>query len=79
MPFAQTPIYSALKVALHFWTKSIRLQLEPYRIKVLELLPPLVDTQMAQGADESLKPMLPEKLADLFWKGYLNSQEEVIP
>lgn len=79
VPFAQTPIYSATKVALHFWTKSIRLQLAPHRIKVLELLPPLVDTQMAQGADESLKPMSPANLADLFWKGYLNSQEEITP
>ncbi len=79
VPFAQTPIYCATKAALHFWTKSIRLQLEPYRIKVLELLPPLVDTQISKGADESLKLMPPEKLADLFWKGYVNNQEEITP
>lgn len=83
VPFAQAPVYSATKSALHFWTRSIRLHLKPHNIKVLELLPPVVDTPLAHGADiaqdDNLKPMPPEKLADIFWKDYLKGKEEITP
>lgn len=83
VPFAQAPIYSGTKSALHFWTRSIRLHLMPHRIRVVELLPPVVDTPLAQAADiaedDNLTPMAPEKLADLFWKGYINGAEEITP
>jgi uncharacterized oxidoreductase len=83
VPFAQAPVYSGTKSALHFWTRSIRLHLKPHRIRVVELLPPVVDTPLAHAADiaedDNLTPMAPEKLADLFWKGYLNGAEEITP
>jgi uncharacterized oxidoreductase len=83
VPFAQAPVYSGTKSALHFWTLGIRPQLKPYDIKVIELLPPVVDTPLAHGADiaedDNLKPMPPEKLANLFWKGYSKGAEEITP
>ena len=83
VPFAQAPVYSGTKSALHFWTRSIRLQLKPHNIKVIELLPPVVDTPLAHGADiakdDNLKPMSPEKLANDFWKGYTKGVEEITP
>lgn len=82
VPFAQSPVYSGTKAALHFWTKSIRPQLEPHGIKVIELLPPVVDTKLADDADltdDSLTPMPPDKMADLFWKGYVKGKEEITP
>ena len=83
VPFAQAPVYSGTKSALHFWTLGIRPQLKPYGIKVIELLPPVVDTPLAHGADiaedDNLKPMPPEKLANLFWKGYSKGAEEITP
>ena len=83
VPFAPAPVYSGTKSALHFWTKSIRLHLKPHKIKVVELLPPVVDTPLAHGADiaedDNLKPMPPEKLADIFWKGYMKGAEEITP
>lgn len=83
VPFAQAPVYSGTKAALHYWTKSIRPQLKPHHIKVIELLPPVVDTPLAHGADiaedDNLKPMPPEKLADIFWKGYIKGAEEITP
>ncbi len=64
VPFAQAPVYSGTKSALHFWTKGIRPQLKPHNIRVVELLPPVVDTPLAHGADiaedDNLKPMPPE-------------------
>ena len=83
VPFAQAPTYSGTKSALHFWTKSIRLHLKLHNIKVVELLPPVVDTPLAHGADiaenDNLKPMSPEKLADIFWKDYIKGKEEITP
>lgn len=82
VPFAQSPVYSGTKAAVHFWTKSIRPQLKPHNIKVIELLPPVVDTKLAHDADlkdDNLKPMPPEKLADIFWKGYTKGKEEITP
>lgn len=82
VPFAQSPVYSGTKAAVHFWTKSIRPQLKPHGIKVIELLPPVVDTKLATDADlkdEYLKPMTPEKLANIFWKNYIKGIEEITP
>ena len=80
--FSQAPVYSGTKAALHFWTQAIRPQLKPYNIKVVELLPPVVDTKLAQDADlkdDNLKPMAPEKLANIFWKDYAKGKEEITP
>ena len=83
VPFAQAPTYSGTKSALHFWTQGIRPQLKPHRIKVVELLPPVVDTPLAHGADiaedDNLKPMPPDKLADIFWKDIIAGKEEITP
>lgn len=83
VPFAQAPVYSGTKSALHFWTLGIRPQLQPHNIKVVELLPPVVDTPLAHGADiaedDNLKPMPPEKLADIFWKDFISGKEEITP
>ena len=83
VPFAQAPVYSGTKSALHFWTLGIRPQLKPHGIKVIELLPPVVDTPLAHGADiaedDNLKPMPPDKLADIFWKDFINGKEEITP
>ena len=82
-PFSQAPVYSGTKSALHFWTQSIRPQLKLHNIKVVELLPPVVDTPLAHGADiaedDNLKPMPPEKLADIFWRDYIKGKEEITP
>ena len=83
VPFAQAPVYSGTKSALHFWTLGIRSQLNRHNIKVVELLPPVVDTPLAHGADvtedDNLKPMPPNKLADIFWKNFVNGKEEITP
>ncbi len=86
VPFAQAPVYSGTKSALHFWTKSIRPQLKPHNIKVVELMPPVVETPIFDNVNmedaedaEDLKPMKPEKLANLFWKDFMKGKEEITP
>ncbi len=82
VPFAQAPVYSGTKSALHFWTLGIRPQLKPHGIKVIELLPPVVKTDIFDGIEVSeadFKPILPQQLADIFWKYYLKGKEEITP
>ncbi|SEF93436.1 uncharacterized oxidoreductase [Halpernia humi] len=82
VPFAQAPVYSGTKSALHFWTKSIRPQLKPHNIKVIEVLPPVVKTDIFDGieaSEDDFKPILPQKLADLFWKDFIKGKEEITP
>lgn len=82
VPFSQSPVYSGTKSALHFWTKAIRPQLKPHDIKVVELLPPVVDTKLAKDADlkdDNLKIMPTDKLADIFWSHYIKGKEEITP
>ena len=45
-PAAFVPIYSATKAALHSFTLSLRHQLKPEGIAVLEIVPPAVDTDL---------------------------------
>ena len=46
VPAAFVPIYSATKAALHSFTLSLRHQLVPTGIAVLEIVPPAVDTDL---------------------------------
>ncbi|MEV9499074.1 SDR family oxidoreductase [Aliarcobacter butzleri] len=46
VPFANSPIYSASKAALHSFTQSLRIQLKDTNIKVFEIAPSVTKTQM---------------------------------
>ncbi|HEY3874435.1 MAG TPA: SDR family NAD(P)-dependent oxidoreductase [Candidatus Kapabacteria bacterium] len=50
IPIASLPIYCATKAALHSLTISLRHQLRNSRVKVFEIIPPTVDTELDRGA-----------------------------
>jgi uncharacterized oxidoreductase len=56
LPLAATPSYSASKAAIHSYTQSLRLQLEPVGIEVLELIPPYVQTEL-MGKRQATDPL----------------------
>jgi len=49
-PLPRAPIYSATKSALHFFTAAIQRQTPQFPLHIVEVLPPVVDTAMAQHA-----------------------------
>lgn len=59
VPLAMTPTYSATKAALHSYTQSLRHQLRATSIKVLELAPPAVQTDLmpGQGTNPNSMPL----------------------
>ena len=62
VPSVIEPTYSASKVALHFYTETLRKHLHILKsnVKVFELLPPVVATEMT--ADRENKKISPENL-----------------
>lgn len=61
VPMASSPVYCASKAALHSYTQSLREQLKGSSIKVVEVLPPTVDTAMVR--DLETKKLSPETFA----------------
>jgi len=52
IPLAAVPVYCATKAAIHSFSLSVRHQLKETRIKVFEIIPPIVDTELHKGARE---------------------------
>ena len=81
VPYAGAPVYSACKAFIHAYTRCLREQLEPTSVRVVELLPPVVDTPLAQAnAAASPFPMMPpEKLAEALMRGLRRGDIEIAP
>lgn len=66
VPMPAAPGYSASKAAMHSLTQSLRYQLRDTNLRVFEVIPPLVDTEMARSVsivDPKHTKMSPEALA----------------
>jgi uncharacterized oxidoreductase len=50
VPLTIVPVYCATKAAIHSFSWSLRHQLRKSNIKVFELIPPTVDTELDRGA-----------------------------
>jgi len=49
IPIAAMPVYCATKAAVHSFSLSLRHQLKGTPIKVFEIIPPMVDTELDKG------------------------------
>ena len=79
IPYAAAPVYSASKAFVHSYTESLRAQLAATSVRVVELMPPVVDTPMAETLDPSFSRMAPEKLVAAFMSGLKDNMEEITP
>jgi len=78
-PYAAAPVYSASKAFLHSYTQSLRAQLADTSVRVVELLPPVVDTELATDLDPSFPRISPEKLVAALIIGIKNNTDEITP
>ncbi|WP_419211500.1 SDR family NAD(P)-dependent oxidoreductase [Maribacter sp. X9] len=76
IPSAQSSAYSASKTALRAITQGLRFTLQKKSIRVVEIIPPAVDTQMNKGKKISL--MTSERFAQKAFNGLVNGQDEII-
>ncbi len=60
-PRAGGPVYCATKAALRSYTQAVRSQLQDTSVRLLEALPPVVETQLTAGRGS--KKMAPEECA----------------
>lgn len=80
MPFLAAPVYTATKAAVHSYSQSIRQALKGTSIKVIEALPPMVDTNMSKGLEmEGMSKLSPEKLASIIIKNINKGKLEIRP
>ena len=64
MPMAAIGTYCASKSAVHVATMALRHQLAPLKIRVVEVMPPSVDTDL--NFAEGVAKMAPDKFASIF-------------
>jgi len=68
-------VYAATKAAVHSLARSLRLELEPSRIRVFEVLPPVVDTGPANDFD--VPKLSPAAVASAIVTGIEHDREEI--
>jgi uncharacterized oxidoreductase len=76
VPSARTAPYSATKTALHVMTKALRYQLRDTGIRVVEVMPPAVDTQMASHYKGS--KMSAQDAARIIHRRLLKNETEIV-
>ncbi|MDJ1493498.1 SDR family NAD(P)-dependent oxidoreductase [Cytophagaceae bacterium DM2B3-1] len=80
--YSSAPVYSASKAGVHAYTQALRLQLEETNVKVFEVVPPGVNTNLQN--DWVLQPnpsmmMDVDKMVNIAIKGLLNDKPEIKP
>lgn len=76
VPMSIQPNYCATKAALHSMTQSIRHQLQPDGIRVVEVFPPAVDTPFQEG-EAPPNSIGAEETAMLTIKGLKKQKDEI--
>lgn len=71
---AAAPVYCATKAALHSWSRSLRLQLRETSVRVIEVLPPRVASELGEGRKDARSD--PRQMpADVYARKVLRAME----
>jgi uncharacterized oxidoreductase len=76
-PLAHSAVYSATKAALHSWTLSLRFRLRGTSVRVLEVAPPWVQTDLMGGRDEP-RAMPLQDFIDETMRSFASGSDEVL-
>lgn len=81
VPMALAPVYCATKAALHSFSLTLRHQLKNTSVRVFEIIPPIVDTDLDQGAREQRgqkeRGIAPKVVAEQTLKGMEADEFEI--
>jgi uncharacterized oxidoreductase len=81
VPLSIMPVYCATKAALHSFSLSLRHQLKNTSIKVFEMIPPIVDTELDRGARDARgmkdRGISPELMAQVTLEGMEKDEMEI--
>jgi uncharacterized oxidoreductase len=82
VPIAAMPVYCATKAAVHSFTVSLRYQLRDTSIKVFEIIPPMVDTELGRGTaeeeDQGYRGIPPSEVARATLKAMADNEYEIV-
>lgn len=82
MPYSLAPVYSASKAGVHAYTQALRLQLEETNVKVFEIIPPGVNTNLQNDWVQQPDPsqmMRVDKMVNVAIDGLLKDKPEIRP
>lgn len=82
MSYSAAPIYSATKAAVRAYTQALRLQLENTNVKVFEMIPPGVKTNLQNEWVKQPNPammMTADKMVKISIDGLLKDKKELKP
>src|ERR1700733_7085892 len=77
LPATRAPTYSATKAGLHSFAMALRRQLSGVGIRVVEVLPPLIDTPATRAVRQP--KMSVEALADRVLHDIENGRDQILP
>ena len=78
-PMAMTAVYSSTKAALHSYSQSLRFKLRHTRVRVLEVIPPWVRTELLNSSEEPRAMPLDEFLKGTLEALATDSNEIIVP
>jgi uncharacterized oxidoreductase len=78
-PMAMTAVYSATKAALHSYAQSLRFKLRNTSVRVLEIIPPWVRTELLNSTEEPRAMPLEEFIAGTIGALATDANEIMVP
>ena len=82
VPIAAMPVYCATKAGIHMFSVSLRHQLKGTSVKVFEIVPPAVDTELGKGttrdSEQEYRGIPPSEVAIATMRALKNNEYEIV-